>query len=155
MTRVQKYRNTPKGNLTNTYHKQIIRNRDRGHGELPYTLEEFHVWALAQEKFHILFDAYLASGKDKDLVPSFDRDNNSKGYSFDNMTIMTWAENNEKDRSTHRAISVEQWSKDRTTRIAIFGSAKEAEETGAHRSKICEVCKGTRKSAGGFWWKYN
>lgn len=155
MTRCQKYRNTPKGNLTNTYHKQIRRNADRGHGPLPYTLEEFHTWALAQPLFHELFNNYIDSGKDIDLAPSFDRNDNSKGYSFDNMTVMTWKENNDKDRHTHRAIKVEQWSKDRTTLIAIFDSAKEAEDTGAHRSKICEVCKGTRKSAGGFWWKYN
>jgi len=40
MSRVQKYRNTPKGNLTNTYSKMRIRNRDRGHGELPFTLQD-------------------------------------------------------------------------------------------------------------------
>lgn len=153
MTRVQKFRNTPKGNLTNTYAKQRIRNHARGHGDLPYTLEDFQSWALAQPKYLELFNNYLASGRNVNLFPSFDRNDNSKGYSFDNMTLMTWAENNSKDRHTHRAIVIEQWTKDRTKLINTFNSATEAEITGAHRSKISEVCKGTRKTAGGFWWK--
>lgn len=37
----------------------------------------------------------------------------------------------------------------------VYRSAVAAEKvTGAHRSKICEVCKGTRKTAGGFHWAY-
>ncbi len=39
--------------------------------------------------------------------------------------------------------------------IATFKTVKQAQEaTGASRSKICMCCKGQRKSAGGFTWKY-
>ena len=39
--------------------------------------------------------------------------------------------------------------------IAEYPSSKEAErQTGCHSSHICNCCKGTRKSTGGFIWKY-
>lgn len=39
--------------------------------------------------------------------------------------------------------------------IRTFDSAKDAEsETGALRSKICMCCKGNRKTAGGYKWRY-
>jgi group I intron endonuclease len=39
--------------------------------------------------------------------------------------------------------------------IAAFGSVKEASSiTGAYRTSIIECCRGTRKSAGGFTWRY-
>lgn len=39
--------------------------------------------------------------------------------------------------------------------IRTFNSAKEAQqETGAQRSKICMCCKGLRKTAGGYCWRY-
>ena len=39
--------------------------------------------------------------------------------------------------------------------IAEYPSIKEAEkQTGCHQSQICECCKGKRKSAGGFIWRY-
>ena len=154
MTRVQRYRNTMKGFLTNTYSKQRERNKQRGHGPLPYTLKEFHDYAKGLQNLEELFNKYIESGREKDLYPSFDRIDNSKGYSLDNIQLMTWAENNAKDRHTHRAIAVEQWSKDRTTFIASFASAREASDsTGVQRSKISNVCSGLRKSSGGYWWK--
>ena len=37
----------------------------------------------------------------------------------------------------------------------IYKSMREAEErTGIHNSKICLVCKGQRKTAGGYHWQY-
>jgi group I intron endonuclease len=50
---------------------------------------------------------------------------------------------------------VQQWSKDGTQLLRTFGSVEEAaKETGAHGEHIGKVCKGTRKTAGGFHWKF-
>ena len=47
-----------------------------------------------------------------------------------------------------------QFSKDGEF-IAEYPSIKEAErQTGCHNQSICQCCKGNRKSAGGFIWKY-
>ena len=50
---------------------------------------------------------------------------------------------------------VEQWSKDETQLLRTFESVEEAaKETGADGSHIAKVCKGDRKTAGGFHWKF-
>ena len=50
---------------------------------------------------------------------------------------------------------VQQWSKDGTELIMTFRSIEDAtRKTGADGSHICKVCKGQRKTAGGFHWKF-
>ena len=50
---------------------------------------------------------------------------------------------------------VQQWSKDGTQLLRTFGSVEEATRaTGSDGSHICKVCKGERKTAGGFHWKF-
>lgn len=50
---------------------------------------------------------------------------------------------------------VQQWSRDGTELIRTFESIEDAShETGADGSHICKVCKGERKTAGGFHWKF-
>lgn len=50
---------------------------------------------------------------------------------------------------------VQQWSKDGSEFIRTFPSIEEAsQETGADGSHITKVCKGQRKTAGGFHWKF-
>jgi len=50
---------------------------------------------------------------------------------------------------------VQQWSRDGTEFIRMFRSIEDAsQETGADGSHICKVCKGERKTAGGFNWKF-
>ena len=51
--------------------------------------------------------------------------------------------------------SVQQWSKDGTQLLRTFGSVEEAaRESGACSEHIGKVCKGARKTAGGFQWKF-
>lgn len=50
---------------------------------------------------------------------------------------------------------VQQWSKDGTQLLRTFGSVDEASrETGADSGHISKVCRGERKTAGGFHWKF-
>lgn len=50
---------------------------------------------------------------------------------------------------------VQQWSKDGNEILRTFRSIEDAtRETGADGSHICKVCKGERKTAGGFHWKF-
>lgn len=50
---------------------------------------------------------------------------------------------------------VQQWSRDGTEFIRTFRSIEEASQaTGADGSHICKVCKGERKTSGGFHWKF-
>lgn len=51
--------------------------------------------------------------------------------------------------------AVEQWSRERSELLRTFESVEEASRaTGAGGSHITKVCKGERKTAGGFHWKF-
>ena len=52
--------------------------------------------------FNIIYDRWVALNYDKDEKPSFDRIDSKKGYSFDNIQIMTWRENNIKGRNENK-----------------------------------------------------
>jgi len=51
--------------------------------------------------------------------------------------------------------AVQQWSRDEKELLRTFESVEEAtRESGADGSHITNVCKGKRKTAGGFHWKF-
>ena len=53
------------------------------------------------------------------------------------------------------AKAVQQWSRDGKELIKTFESVEEAaKETGTDASHIPKVCRGERKTAGGFYWKF-
>jgi hypothetical protein len=86
-------RHTPKGRLAQIYSKQIEASRLRGHPLPEYTREEFYETWLHDPTYLYLFDQWQASGFKKDLSPSFDREDPNKGYSLDNIALMTWGMN--------------------------------------------------------------
>lgn len=55
--------------------------------------EDFYAWALQDEMFHRLFDAWEASGYQMKFAPSVDRINSSFGYELGNMEWVTHSEN--------------------------------------------------------------
>ena len=63
-------------------------------------------------------------------------------------------EHKNKIRENNPSKAVIQLSKDGKF-IAEYPSTKEAErQTGCNQSNICKCCKGTRKTIGGYIWKY-
>lgn len=95
---------TVDGVVTSIYSTQRTSSKARGH-ELPkYSKEEFGSWLKSQDKFKTLYDAWVASGYKKNLKPSVDRIDVTKGYSFDNIQLLTWKENNQKRHEVDAAI---------------------------------------------------
>lgn len=65
--------------------------------------KDFYEWSLSSQKFHALFDEWVASGYDRKKTPSVDRVDPAGGYSFDNMEWVTHSENSRRSSVTRKA----------------------------------------------------
>ena len=87
-----KYSITEHGVVRIIYKTQKRSQKLRGHGLLPYTKEELSNW-LYENNFKELYDKWISKGCPKNLKPSVDRLDSLKGYSFDNIRLVTWEDN--------------------------------------------------------------
>jgi hypothetical protein len=96
----KKYEKTKKGFLMRMYRNMQSRTRgiqkQKAHlykGKPLLDRNVFYGWALNNQTFHLLFDAWEASGYDRKLTPTVDRIDSSSGYLLDNMEFVTHSEN--------------------------------------------------------------
>ena len=83
------------------HQNQEVRSRKRGHALPAYTRVELYMWFLKQENSDRLYQAWVKSGFLRSKAPSVDRLDDAKGYSFDNIQLITTEQNNKsanKDR---------------------------------------------------------
>ena len=83
-----------KGVIRVIYKTQKRHNILRGHGEMTYTKAELKAW-LYENGFKAVYDEWASYGHKKENKPSIDRIDDFKGYSFDNIRLVTWAHNHE------------------------------------------------------------
>jgi hypothetical protein len=81
------YYRSVKGLIKSIFRTQKKASKIRGHKPPAYTFEELYNWILSQSHFKKLYDRWVESGYKKDLRPSIDRLDDSKGYSFDNIQL--------------------------------------------------------------------
>jgi len=143
------------------YVNQKISSKRRGHNPPEYTKEEFKNWLFSQPKFDELYNNWVLSNFERSLTPSIDRLNDYKGYSFDNIRLTAWKDNNIKghnDRKEGRNNKINKAVLQFDLKgnfISEFHSFRFAErETGVNQANMNLVCQGKRKTAGGFIWKY-
>ena len=152
----RKYRRTAKGVLTNSYHKQIERCKQAGK-ELPsYSLEELHNRFLRNTDFLLIYYQWVGGGYKYYDKPSIDRIDNTKGYTMENIQMLTWQDNRHKGdiENSHITTEVIQCTMGGGI-LARFMSMKEAVKlTGCHQSLISACCRGKRKQTGGYRWQY-
>lgn len=157
MNATQKYRLTPKGILTNIYHKQIERCNKKNLPLPEYSLIELHEMFLKNSLYLELYDKWIMSGRQYYDKPSIDRKDPDKGYAKDNIQIMTWGENREKgdfENAVRFTTAIEMFDRD-SNKIREFESIKEAvKETGLHQGLIVMVCQGKRNHTGGYIFRY-
>ena len=135
------------------YEGQIWSSRKRGHNPPTFTLEELRSWLNIQPNLRALMEEYKASGGKKDLKPSVDRLDDSRGYSLDNIQLGTWKDNYD-NAAIEKRKAIIQLSLEGHF-IKEWNSAMEIErELGINHSSISLVCKGTRATAGGFKWEH-
>lgn len=151
--------------LTKTYGR-IKRDMKTKFGlELDFSKQELGDWADARG-LACLLKNYMMSGYQKDLNPSVDRIDDFRGYVFDNMQLVTWAENNargrasEKNKNQCRHMAIRVWSKpvvqvdEKGFHIATFSSVHAIERMlGLDSSLIARACrKGVLGK--GYYWHY-
>lgn len=163
------YRKTHKGEfknwLTKTYGRMKRDNRNKFNLELPFTKQEFSEWVLSKKIIELL-NNYKNNNFDKNFNPSIDRIDDYKGYSFDNIQLITWKENNEKGRKSFKnkeqcsKMAKEKWSKKVIQRdlegniITIFNSTHDVNRIlGFDSSLIARACR-LNKISKGYRWEY-
>jgi len=148
-----KYIKTRNGLIAKIYGAQKYNSKRRGHIPPNYTKLELRVWVLSQPNFEQLYSDWVASDYDKMMIPSCDREDDDLPYTLDTLTLMTWEENDDKGRVAKKKYVIQYTLDD--ILIKKYSSQKEAEnKSGVSRSNISKCCRGKRKQAGGFKWKY-
>lgn len=153
---------TKNGLAAKLYREQRYRSRLRGHKEPSYTKEAFTQWLFSRPNFNKLYLDWVLSGYHKSFKPSVDRIDDYRGYSFDNIQLMTWQENNvkgHKDRingiNNKKSNAVIQKDLQGNIIKGFYSIAQAARETGINFRNIHAVAKMQRKTAGGFSWHYD
>lgn len=159
MTKLERYRRTPKGVLANIYAAQRRTGPGRGFGPVGYTLQQLQARFLNDPVFVHLYERWVSLGYPRDERPSIDRRDPLGGYTMENIQMLTWGQNRAKggaEACLTKGRAVVQMSLDGQD-VATFGSIKEAAvATGASRTSIPKVCDGCRRfgHSGGYRWRW-
>lgn len=149
------WKNTWKGLTLDLYGKMWGRSERKGFGELSFSMQEFRVWF--EDVGCLAYNTWVMSSWKKGMRPSVDRLDCLKGYSFDNMQVITAKEN----RTKGDAEKLVLWGK-RVQQITLessvvrtYDSVKEASRrTGINKNNISSCCNKNRNHAGGYKWSY-
>ena len=159
--RIRNYYRTKEGRLKCIYDHQIQSSKKRGHERPAYTRQEFIDKYIDNKEYLSLYSKWVSSGYDKMLSPSFDRLDDYKPYSFDNLNKwMTWQENKNKSHLDTKEGRLNKNSKAvigvniETGCVIEFYSTREAGRNGFHQSTVGSCCRGKLKHHKGYTWKY-
>lgn len=93
----KKYKKTKKGLITKIYGNQVRSCKDRGHSKPSYTKKQLYEWIINKPEFHKIYKEWVSSNYKTSLIPSIDRIDDNKSYNFNNIRIVTWNENRQKE----------------------------------------------------------
>lgn len=158
---VNKYQKTFKGLTSCIYQRQKRSSKKRDHQKPSYTLDELREWIKKQKNFLQLFKEWEKSNYDTFKKPSIDRLDNSKGYNFDNIELVTWEENLNRGRCDRNYCvkSVSMVCKYSNEKLKTFESISEAAKyLKKDRQAVTHIRRSALSSshtAYGYKWVYN
>ena len=154
------YKKTKKGVVSVIYHNQIHNTKRRGMEDVSYNQQELYHYLTTETNFNDVYSKWVSSGYEKSLKPSIDRLNDYEPYRLDNIQVLS-----QKDHFAKSGLDrVEGFNLKASTpvlRIDSNGNTKEyysihnaARDTSTYYQNIWNVCKGNRKTAGGYKWRF-
>ena len=158
------FRYTKRGTISRSLSGQRAISKRRGHSEPTYSFEELCEWAMSKPKFHILYDNWKRLDFQTNYRPSFDRKDDSIGYTMSNIQLMTWGENKAKADADQRSGKLKngvnpqkpilQFSKDMELLGEYVSTMDGERQTGVKACGINLAANGKRKYAGKCIWIY-
>ncbi len=147
------YSRTKEGLIKHLYNAMVRRTRDRGHEPINFSKASMIQWLMNDWVFGLLFKNWVNCGYLKPYRPSIDRIKDSLGYTYQNIQLIPWGENDAKGRyQSNKPIS--QFTREGKF-VKHFMSTKTAQQmTGIDNGSICNCLKGKLNTAGGYTWKY-
>ena len=88
-----KWNKSKRGVCIRLWHHNVRNSIKRGHKPPEYSQKELIDWILKQPNFELLYTNWKISNYKQDFAVSIDRLDDSKGYSFDNIQLVTFREN--------------------------------------------------------------
>lgn len=144
------------------YSRQKTRSRIRNHKMPSYSLKQLRHWLFSQEKFEVLYNNRVESNYDKMLIPSIDRLDDYKWYSFNNIQLLTWSENKAKAHLdmknwiNKKQLKAVIWKHKQTWKKIHFHSSREASrQTKINQWNINSCCNWKLKIAWWYIWSYS
>ena len=127
--------------------------RTNNYNGLEYcTREEFKSKFINDSQFLYTFEQWAIRNYDILYSPSIDRIDNTKGYTLDNIQVLTHSDNSSKDQER---VAVNCYTKEGVF-IRTFESQAQAEEMldNVYQANVWKCCNGLRKTAGGYRFEY-
>ena len=158
----KEYSHSKKTLITRIYVSQKSASKHRGHIPPTYTKQQLYDFAINSNEFNLLYDNWANSNYKKSNIPTFDRKYDNMGYSFSNFNKwLTWLDNKLKgEHDRKKGLSITSQMK-HVIRIDKNGNIKEyvsimiaSRENKIIFQNISKCCKGERKTAGGYKWKF-
>lgn len=155
------YQKTIKGLIVTIYQQQKTNSRIRKMNQPTFSRNELEEWIIHNPYFNKLYKTWVESGYIKQLRPSIDRLDDYKGYSLDNIRLVTFRDNeikNNEDRingkNNKKSKAVIRLSKDGIFEKEYYSAMNAEREDGYMNQHIITVCKGKAKTTGGKKWMY-
>ena len=145
----KRYNRSIEGLIYVIYKTQIRSSVRRKHPLPDYTLSELREWIQKQPNFKTLYDNWVNSNYHTDLKPSVDRIKDDNGYTFGNIQLMTWGENNKKGAES-KSRKVLCFTIDGVYLNEYPSTMAASLEIGITQSKVASGASGKRISAKGY-----
>ena len=156
------FKRSKRGLLLKVYSNQKRSSDKRKIVQPLYSKEDFVNKYINDIKFINLYNSWVESNYNRWSTPSFDRTDDYKPYSFDNIELKTWKENSDKAAANRRDgtstpgarnIPVTKLTLDGKVVCKYISIGQAARECGLNTGNILQVVKGKNKTSGGYRWE--